>query len=282
MSNTPKTFVNRPYFNSRVEEELAREDEEMVAAQKPDAEDSDHDTGNSDTQNADSQATSDDKESTYEKRWKDLKKHYDQEVTSLRQQLRELQDTNDFVAPKTEEELQAFRQKYPEFYDVILSVAYEHGKKFGEKTSSRVEDLEKRLFEAEQEKAFKEIEKAHPDYLETVYSDEFMTWLDEQDTVIQSWVKENSNNAGNFIRTLDLYKLDKGIVKTAPKRKASGSNNSSASSSAAEAVSTGSSVSVGDTGKRVWSKAEISKMSDKDFEKYEEEIMQAMVEGRIH
>lgn len=188
-----------------------------------------------------------------------------------------------FKPPKTAEELEAFRKQYPEFYDVILSVTHETGKKYETTANSRIQELETKLAEVEMEKAFKEIEKAHRDYVQIVSSQPFMDWLEEQSTAVQSWVKENSTNAKDFIRALDLYKLDTGLAKPSDKgRGGSVKNDTSSASSAAQDVRVGGTpVQVGDTNKRIWTRAEIDRMHPSDFEKNEEEIMQAMLEGRV-
>lgn len=284
MSKTIKKFAPRPYFNSVVDEELYNEDEEAtIKAQNTDDNDDDpSDTAGRDTRRSTDPATSD--EDTYEKRWKDLKKHYDTEVSTLRRKIKEMEEENDpsFKPPKTVEELESFRKQYPEFYDVMLSVAHQNGSQFASKTDGRIQELEAKLAEAEQEKAFKLIEQAHPDYVKVVADKQFMEWLDKQDSTIQSWVKENSSNAQSFIRALDLYKLDAGLAKPPTTRKRGTSNETSTSSSAALDVSVGSGgVQVGDTNKRIWSRAEINRMTPKDFDKYEEELMAAMMEGRV-
>jgi hypothetical protein len=280
---TTGKYTPRPYFNALVDEELDREDKELAAQNLKD----EGDTGSAGQATHQNQrATSDGnlEDTTYEKRWRDLKKHYDTEVTKLRDQLKELQENKtSFKPPKTEEELAAFRNKYPEFYDVMLSVAHQNSSSLVSKTDSRVQELEAKLAEAEQEKAFKEIEKAHPDYVSVVNAQEFLTWLEDQDTTVQSWVKSNSNNARAFIRALDLYKLDAGLAKP-QKRTARGSSNetSTSNSSAAQDVRVKSQPTrVGDTNQRTWSRAEIDRMHPDEFEKHEEDIMNAMREGRV-
>lgn len=276
MSNTK--YKPRPYFNAVVGEELYNEDVEAATQkdkQKTDDDDDDQNSAESDTHNRGNKATSD--EETYEKRWKDLKKHYDTEVSKLRGTIKELQDstTPSFVPPKTAEDLEAFRKSNPEFYDVMLSVAHQQTSQSGE----QVAEMRRKMDELEQEKAFVQIEKAHGDYKEVVKNPEFSKWLEVQDSTIQSWVKDNHNNANAFIRALDLFKLDAGITKQTPKRK---SAETSLDTSAAQDVSvSGGSVQVGETNKRIWSRAEIDRMTPENFEKNEEEIMAAMMEGRV-
>jgi hypothetical protein len=107
-----------------------------------------------------------------------------------------------------------------------------------------------------------------------------MDWLDVQDNSIQSWVRTNSNNAKQFIRALDLYKMDSGITKHMPNRQTAATKN--VDTSAAQNVSVkGASVNVGDSNKRAWTRKEIDRMSASEFALHEAEIDLAHAEGRI-
>jgi hypothetical protein len=275
MSNTK--YKPRPYMNAVIGEELYNEEVEMAKQkeqQKTEELENDPYAAGADTRNS-GQATSGNVD--WESRWKELKKHHDTTVSSLRQQVREMEEssTPSFVPPKTAEDLEKFRQQNPEFYDVIVSLAHDQSSR----SSEQLIEMRRKLEEMEQEKALAQIGKAHNDFETIVRDPQFKEWLEEQDSTIQSWVKSNHNNANAFIRALDLYKLDAGITKKAPKRKPSETRSDT---SAAQDVSvSGNSVSVGDSNKREWSRAEIDRMSLAQFEKYEEEIMEAMREGRI-
>lgn len=278
MSNTeqPKKYTPRPYFNV-VHYESAMDDEQSQNLNDG----SDRGLANPATPTS-LEATSDNQEATYEKRWKDLKKHYDEEVTRLRQELRELENSKkeSFVPPKTAEEMEAFRKANPDIYDAMLSVVHEQFN--NSESNERIRHLEETLAQTQQEKAFAEIEKAHPDYISVVKDPKFLDWIELQDSAIQSWVKTNSNNAKQFIRALDLYKLDAGITSQMPNR-APVKETKHVDTSAADMVSVSgsNSVNVGDTNKRIWTREEIKRMSGKEYAMYEAELDQAMIEGRV-
>lgn len=282
MSNTTEAkYKPRPYFNVA---NLAEQDKDEQFDHKQNPNGSyGRDSADLDTQNGNHEDTSNDG-TDYRKRWIDLKKHYDTEVSDLRRQLAERKDENLFNPPKTAEELEAFRQKNPEFYDVMMSVAHSRLNHYDEQAGSRLRQLEEKLAQSEQEKAFAQIEKAHPDYLQVVNDPKFIEWLDEQDDALQAWVKTNSNNARQFIRAIDLYKLDAGITKKLPSRKEESKETKRApASSAADSVSVSgnSSVTVGEGNKRIWSREEINRMTPQQFEKFEAELDEAMIEGRV-
>jgi hypothetical protein len=280
MSNTTTKYKPRPYVNAVIGEQLYQEEVEnakLKEKQKLEDQNYDPDSAGQDTQDAGKKATSGEA-TDYEKRYWDLKKYHDQTVNTLRHDLKDAQEssTPSFTPPKTAEELEKFRLQNPEFYDVIISLAHDQSNR----STEQLTEMRRKLDEMEQEKALALIAKAHPDFDTIVKDPKFNDWIERQSIAIQNWVRENSNDANAFIRALDLYKLDAGITKQTPRRK---SVETSLDSSAAQdvTVSSGNSVTVGDSNKRVWSRAEIARMTPPQFAKFEEQIDEAMREGRI-
>ena len=69
------------------------------------------------------------KRTNYKKRYDDLKKHYDQKLSEFRQREEELVATAraaqpSYTPPKTEEDLEQFKQEYPDLYNTVESVAH--------------------------------------------------------------------------------------------------------------------------------------------------------------
>lgn len=283
MSNTAEVttkYKPRPYFN--VANQAEAEADEQFDHKKNQNVTYGRGEADSATQEGGHDATSNDTRD-YKKSWIELKKHYDTEVSDLRRQLAEKEQEKSFTPPKTAEELEAFRTQHPEFYDVMMSVAHTHMNQYGEQAGSRLRQLEEKLAQTEQEKAFAQIEKAHPDYVQVVQSPEFLEWIEEQDSALQAWVKTNSSNARQFIRAIDLYKMDAGITKKLPKREESKETKRAPNASAADSVSVsaGSAVTVGGDGKRIWTREEINRMTPDQFAKHEAELDEAMMQGRV-
>ena len=68
------------------------------------------------------------KRTNYKKRYDDLKKHYDQKLAEFKQTEQELraeamQAQPAYSPPKSEEELESFRQEYPDLYNTVETVA---------------------------------------------------------------------------------------------------------------------------------------------------------------
>jgi hypothetical protein len=252
-----------------------------------DDKDTDTATEQQDTQEEEKEATPEERpvtaeEKAFKKRYDDLKRHYDKtlskhktEVTNLRTQIE--QSTNKMLPPKDPKELEAWRQKYPDVYDVIQSVAVNQADERAKKLEEKYQFLQEQQSQIAKEKAEVELLKKHPDFQEIRATDEFHEWAQKQDPTIQGWLYENADNADLAARAIDLYKMDAGI--TTKKSKAKAEDIKKEAAKAVTSTKKGNQISV--TEKKIWSVSEISKMKPHEFDKHEKEIMQARREGRI-
>lgn len=221
-------------------------------------------------------------EKAFKKRYDDLKRHYDKtlnkhktEVTSLKTQIE--QSTNKMLPPKDPKELEAWRQKYPDVYDVIQSVALNQADERAKKLEEKYQFLQEQQSQIAKEKAEVELLKRHPDFAEIRATDNFHEWAQKQDPTIQGWLYENADNADLAARAIDLYKMDAGI--TTKKSKAEAKEIKKEAAKAVTSTKKGNQINV--TEKKIWSVEEISKLKPFEFDKHEKEIMQARREGRI-
>jgi len=214
----------------------------------------------------------------YKKRYDDLKKHYDAKIEEFKGKETELLSLakqasdggTNYNPPKTPEELEKFKEEYPDVYNVIESVAYSQADNKTKNLQSEVEELKKERVQLTKQKAEQELLRSHPDFMTIKSDEEFISWLEEQPPSIADGVLKNNTDAKWASRVLDLYKADKGIKRTS-KQKAS---------SAADYVPTNKK-SEPNKGKKEWSSEEIRRMKPHEFEKYEKEIDLARREGRI-
>ena len=221
-------------------------------------------------------------ERVFKKRYDDLKRHYDStlgkhkdEVRTLRTQLE--QSAKQIVPPKSKEELEAWKKEYPDVYQMVETIAINKADTRAQEIESKYQNLQAQQEQLAQEKAEVQLLKLHPDFQEIRQKDDFHEWASNQDRVIQDWLYENKANAQLAGRAIDLYKMDKGIGKYSNKQE------KDIKKEAAKAVSkTRKAESTeGAKPKKIWSNAEISKMSVREYEKYEEDIDKAIREGRI-
>ena len=217
----------------------------------------------------------------FKKRYDDLKKHYDstinkhkEEVGSLRSQLES--STNQFVPPKSKEELEAWRKEYPDVYEMVETIAINKATTQTADLEDKYKNLQLQQEQIAKEKAEVELLKMHPDFNEIRQKEEFHNWAANQDPTIQGWLYENTSNAKLAARAIDLFKMDNGESKLTKKEE------KDVKKEAARAISkTRKSTESDIPKKKVWTTSEISKLKPHEFEKFEKEIDLARLEGRI-
>tara|TARA_R100001530_G_scaffold56947_1_gene41474 strand:+ start:120 stop:995 length:876 start_codon:yes stop_codon:yes gene_type:complete len=230
-------------------------------------------------------STSNDKEvktHDFKKRYDDLKKHYDtkldewkQEKETLEAQSKAAKADTDYKPPKTPEELEQFKEDYPDIYGVVETIAH---KQAGDKLRTVEEKLAKmsdREEELIRDKAQTELLSVHPDFLEIKGDENFQGWLQEQPTSISDGILKNGTDSKWAVRVLDLYKADAGISKK--------TSTARPTLSAAEAVTKTRRVVVPEKAgdKKIWKQSDISKLKPREFEILEKELDLAAKEGRV-
>ena len=148
------------------------------------------------------------------------------------------------------------------------------------KVNKKLEQTTQELTKAQQEDMVREhkakLAKAHPDYVQVANSEDFTLWLERQSPVWQQIA--DSGNANDTIELLSRYKKALGIKSTPEVSKEDlvekAKQNAEPNLPKARKQNIGSS-------KKIWTAAEVGKLSDKQFLKYEKEIDKAQREGRL-
>jgi len=221
------------------------------------------------------------KKPDYKKRYDDLKKHYDSKLNEFKSREQELieeatSNRTDYKAPKSPEELEEFKNNYPDVYEVVETVAHMQSETKAKVLEERLSKLQERENQLVRQDAEKRLVERHPDFEDIRNSDDFHGWAKEQHSSIQAWVYENNDDANLASRALDLFKKDFGM--DVPTTKSS--SKKPTRQSAADMVST-KTTSIEPTQEKVWSLREIEAMSVQEFDKHEVAISDAMQEGRI-
>jgi len=216
----------------------------------------------------------------YKKRYDDLKKHYDSKLNEFKSREQELlekaaENRPNYVAPKSPEELEKFREEYPDVYEVVETVSHLQAEEKSKDLKEKLERLQEREKELIRKDAEKRLMDKHPDFEDIRNSDDFHGWAKEQPKSIQDWVYNNADDADLASRALDLFKKDIGMD-VEPKK----SNSKKSKKSAADMVST-KTTTVEPQQEKVWTEKEIAAMSMDQFDRYEAEISEAMQQGRI-
>lgn len=218
-------------------------------------------------------------ETNYKKRYDDLKKHYDSKLNEFRQREQELIAASqpEYQAPKSEEDLTRFREEYPDLYDTVETVAHMRAEEQMREMRQRFSAIEQREMEIARREAETALQERHPDFDEIRGDESFHDWAKEQPEQIQDWIYNNPDNVTLAVKALDLYKLETGRGRKGPGRPR---KQSAPVGSAADMVST-KTTGVDAKQPKIWTESEIAKMSLDQFDKHEEEIREAISEGRV-
>jgi len=221
------------------------------------------------------------KRPNYKKRYDDLKKHYDTKLNEFKSREQELleeatKNRTEYNTPKSPEELEQFKNEYPDVYEVVETVAHLQSESKAKVLEERLSQLQQREQELSQRDALKRLADKHPDFEDIKNSDTFQDWTKEQPASIQQWITGNTDDADLASRALDLFKKDFGMESSQKKKSIS----KPTKQSAADMVST-KTTNVDPRQEKISSEREIAALSMAEFDKYEKEISDAMQEGRI-
>jgi hypothetical protein len=217
------------------EEVYQDDDDEVVEAQDPSEEEA---TPENETSFAESREGSD---TDYKKRYDDLKRHYDTKLEEWKQERNELAEArqagresglSSTELPKTPEDLEAFRQKYPDVYAVVETVSSLQAENRLKELKEEVDSLKGQEKKLKVQSAYKELLAKHPDFNDLKTNEKFLMWLDEQPQSISNGIYKNNTDAVWASRVVDLYKADMGV--TTKKRKSSKDDDPAASVSASK------------------------------------------------
>lgn len=177
----------------------------------------------------------------WEKRYKDLQSHSTKQIQELRAQI----PAQDF-----ETENEALQRKVAEL----------HADLEARKTSEAVRDAQAA------------VGAAHPDFVSVISSEAFATWIKAQPEVFQKAIYDDIPNAQIAIKAISLFKLETTPAQPAAQRPDPASMNMRNSRRG---------MPEGVKGPKIWSMAEIQRMTPQQYAQHEAEIDKAFAEGRI-
>ncbi len=301
--NVPRVLMGRGGYMSN-EERIKKDEEEFLAMKKEalgeEYEESTEDQPSSEESKAEpvqtesdtkqeekpkAEAQEDDtelgpEEKNFKKRYGDLRRHTqkkEEEFTSKLEALQAQLDkaaNNELVLPKSEEELEAWSKQYPDIAGIVEAIADKKSKATAKDLEARMAEFEELRVTATKEKAEVELVKMHPDFIEIRQDDTFHTWAEDQPKWVQDALYENVDDAKSVSRVIDLYKIDKGITnkkKVKPSEKAAASSVKTKSTAAPEP----------DEAANHIRESEVEAMNLKEYEKRQEEILDAQRNGRF-
>ena len=215
-------------------------------------------------------------EHDYKKRYDDLKKHYDAKLHEWKEEKDAL--VSQYSQPTiSEDDIESFKESYPDVYNVVEALSTRGAAKEIEELRAEVTRLNQQEEKLKARSAYQELLALHNDFPEVKKSNEFREWIKLQPPSIADGILKNSTDVKWASRVLDLYKADIGKSKRGRPRK-------QGNAAAAEAVTKTSSVNIAtnaNANKKVWTTSEIRRLKPSEFDKYEKELDQARLEGRI-
>jgi hypothetical protein len=213
-------------------------------------------------------------EKTYKKRYDDLRRHQNKLVEQVKTLEAKVNDPASFAAPTTEEELEAWKEKYPDVANIVSTLAKKEAQAMYNAADERLSRLDEIAEQADRAKAEAEIRAIHSDFDELKESDAFHDWVDVQPKWVKDALYVNSDDPASVARVIDLYKADNNIVNKGKKASAK---------RAATAIVTKkgrTSVDAEESNGRI-TESDVNKMSAAEYEKRSDEIMEAIRGGRF-
>ena len=218
-------------------------------------------------------------EKTFKKRYGDLRRHMQEkdkevqgQIDALKKQLVEATQ-KEIKLPKSEEDIDAWASQYPDVAAIVETIAIKKAKEQATALEERMKTLDEMQSNVTREKAESELLKYHPDFNDIKDTDDFHEWADTQPKWVQDALYENENDARSAARAIDLYKADMGIT---GKKKIN-------TKDAAKSVNTKGERNTpqSDETKSFLKESEVNRMSNKEYEKNADSIMEAIRSGKF-
>ncbi len=282
---TQKTagFVDRGYNHEKKRSRMEAEEEEIRKLEAEQRGEEDEEQQPEKEASKEKEADTEVKEETlsaeeksFKKRYGDLRRHmqdkekeWDEKFKTFEKRL----EKESIIPPKSDEDIEEWAKEYPDVAGIVETIAAKKAQEMFSKAEARMQEFDKIQTEAERTKAESVIRKSHEDFDDLRASEEFHTWVDEQPKWVQDALYENSDDPASVVRVIDLYKVDKGLTKTAKKAKAK-----EAASTVTKRTKT--QVDVEDANDAI-RESEVAKMSDMEFEERSDEINKAIRSGKF-
>ena len=210
-------------------------------------------------------------EKTYKKRHTDARKYINEQdarIKALEQRLNNPEPTEDIRPPKSDEDIGAWAEKYPDVAAIVETIAEKKAQEKFSQAEDRLQRIDEINAEAERTKAETEIRKSHSDFDELKASDAFHDWADVQPKWVKDALYENSDDPMSVVRVIDLYKVDNGMDTR-------GRKSSTKDAASAVVPKRNSANPEQNSSKPKYTESMVEKMSMADYEKNQDAILQA-------
>tara|TARA_R110002020_G_scaffold36004_1_gene108331 strand:- start:1062 stop:1946 length:885 start_codon:yes stop_codon:yes gene_type:complete len=215
-------------------------------------------------------------ERTYKKRYGDLRIHLNKQAEELKEikaQLEKAKTTGPVRAPSSDEDIEAWTNKYPDIAGLVETIAAKKADEKFAKADKRLQEIDKINADTQRSKAENEIRTAHSDFDELRDSDDFHNWANEQPKWVQDALYENQDDPQSVVRVIDLFKIDNNMDTKSKKRN---------TKDAASQVKTKRNTRIDDAGVAGQIlESQVQKMSAQEYEAKSDDIMEAIRSGKF-
>ena len=274
---TQKTAGYMSRTRSNYKDKIKKDEEELKQLMEEQSKPKEEEKVEEKTEEVKPEVELSDEEKSFKTRYGDMRRHLAAKEKEYNAKIKELEDklgeTKKLVPPKSDEDLQAWVDRYPDVAGMVETIADKRAKQMFDKANIQLEELNKAKEEATRSRAENEIRKAHEDFDQLRDSDQFHNWVEEQPKWVQNALYENTDDAASVVRVIDLYKVDNGLTRSDKKNK---------TKAAASLVDRGSKAKVDPTeSSDKIRESDIAKMSDAEYAKNADKITEAHRSGKI-
>ena len=274
---TQKTAGYMSRTRSKYKDKIKKDEEELKQLMEEQGKPKEEEKVEEKTEEVKPEVELSDEEKSFKTRYGDMRRHLAAKEKEYNAKIKELENqlgqTEKLVPPKSDEDLQAWVDKYPDVAGMVETIADKRAKQMFDKANIQLEELNKAKEEATRSRAENEIRKAHEDFDQLRDSDQFHNWVEAQPKWVQNALYENTDDAASVVRVIDLYKVDNGLTRSDKKNK---------TKAAASLVDRGSKTKVDPTeSSDKIRESDIAKMSDAEYAKNADKITEAHRSGKI-
>lgn len=220
-----------------------------------------------------------DEETSFKKRYGDLRRHAQQkenefgkEITELRSQIMQLTQAQNQPLPKTREEFEAWKAKYPDIVGFIEIIAEERASAAKAELSEELTTVKTKLSETEKQKAYATLKVMVPDLEQIIGSTSYVKWFNDQPMFIQE-ILDTSDDPHKIAYYMNIYKSS--LTPAVPANKAD-----KLKALETSVKNTGVTPSA-NGGKWKYTQSQIAKMSTQEYVQKEDDIIAARNSGQI-
>ena len=257
-------------------DKIKQEEEELKQMLEPS--DNNKNTDTEDVEDEDGIVPESAEERSFKKRYGDLRRHSQKQQLDLQKKIDELQEQlesstrEQIKLPKSEEELEAWVNEYPDVAKIVETIAIKKAREQSAELESRVQKINQMAEEAEKKKAEAQLMKLHPDFDEIREQDEFHEWVEKQPKWVQQALYDNETDAISAARAIDLYKADMGI---------SSNRKKDTNKDAARSVMGSKRSQPSERNNDVIYESDVERMSAVEYEKNQDRIIAAIRSGKF-